>query len=416
MDFIRNKTAKLRSLGKRLLTRRSINRIAPAPVEELTALDPTAPALSSRTKVVTHIQKTFRKRKRRTQALADLSKLNTKRRATRRIQKKFRKALANPNLEECPICYGTMLYPRLTKTIRCGHKFHRKCIEQWTATNLSCPLCRTSIEPELPYHLQRHISIPISTNINNTVNTINALIAGLANVATMIEAIGLINETDVLINSLPESERAVFREARNQVWLQTYPRLQEAPRQSRATIDTINRANALIDNMSHATTFDNARRFMDASSRVINTLPRNGNAYIELADRQWATWLQAHRRLSAPIQTRAPISVNGITTADYNRSLAPISVNGITTAAYNRSLAPISVNGITTAAYNRSMAPISVNGITTAAYNRSRANVQPISVNRITTADYNRSRQLDTRPTTGITPDEYNRLVRGMYY
>jgi hypothetical protein len=404
MDFIRNKTAKLRSLGKRLLTRRSINRIAPAPAE-LPALDPTAPALSPRlaslsprTKVVTHIQKTFKKRKRRTQALADLSKINSKRVATRRIQKKFRKALANPNVEECSICYGTMLYPRLTKTLRCGHKFHRKCVEQWNATNPTCPFCRASIEPQIPYHLQRYISIPISTNINNTVNTINALIAGLANVATMIEAIGLINETDVLINSLPESERAVLREARNQVWLQTYPRLQDAPRQSRATIDAINRANVLIDNMSHATTFDNARRSMDASTRVINTLPRNGNAYIELSDRQWATWLQAHRRLSAPIQTRAPISVNGITTA-----------------AYNRSMAPISVNGITTAAYNRSMAPISVNGITTAAYNRSRANVQPISVNGITTAAYNRSRQLDTRPTTGITPDEYNRLVRGMY-
>ena len=378
-NFLRNTTQKLRNIGKnignRLTTRRTNYRIAPAPVEELAALDPTAPALdptapalsprrvslSPRTKVVTHIQKTFRKRKRRTQALAELSKLNSKRRATRRIQKKFRKALANPNLEECPICYGTMLYPRLTKTIRCGHKFHRKCIEQWTATNSSCPLCRTSIEPEIPYHLQRYISIPISTNINNTINTVNALIAGLANVATMIEAIGLINETDVLIASLPESVRGVLREERNQVWLQTYPRLQEPPRQSRATIDAINRANVLIDNMSRATTFDNARRSMDASTRVINTLPRNGDAYRVLADSQWVTWLQAHRRLSAPIQTRAPISVNGITTADYNRSMAPISVNGITTAAYNR------------------------------------------------------SRQLDSRPTTGITPAAYDRLVRGMY-
>jgi len=377
-NFLRNTTQKLRNIGKnignRLTTRRTNYRIAPAPVEELAALDPTAPALdptapalsprrvslSPRTKVVTHIQKTFRKRKRRTQALAELSKLNSKRRATRRIQKKFRKALANPNLEECPICYGTMLYPRLTKTIRCGHKFHRKCIEQWTATNSSCPLCRTSIEPEIPYHLQRRISMPTS-NINTTINTVNALIAGLANVATMIEAIGLINETDVLIASLPESVRGVLREERNQVWLQTYPRLQEPPRQSRATIDAINRANVLIDNMSRATTFDNARRSMDASTRVINTLPRNGDAYRVLADSQWVTWLQAHRRLSAPIQTRAPISVNGITTADYNRSMAPISVNGITTAAYNR------------------------------------------------------SRQLDSRPTTGITPAAYDRLVRGMY-
>ena len=407
-NFLRNTTQKLRNIGKnignRLTTRRANYRIAPAPVEELAALDPTVPALSPRrvslsprTKVVTHIQNTFRKRKRRTQALADLSKINSKRVATRRIQKKFRKALANPNVENCSICYGTMLYPRLTKTLRCGHKFHRKCIEQWNATNPSCPFCRASIEPEIPYHLQRHISMPTS-NINTTINTVNALIAGLANVATMIEAIGLINETDVLINSLPESERTVLREERNQVWLQTYPRLQEAPRQSRATIDAINRANALIENMRSASTFDDARMFMDASTREINLLPRNGNAYRELADIQWSTWLQAHRRLSAPIQS---MTVNGITTADYNRNRAPITVNGITTTAYNRSRANVQ--------------PITVNGITTAAYNRSRANVQPITVNGITTADYNRSTQLDTRPYAGITPAEYDRLIRGMY-
>jgi hypothetical protein len=223
-----------------------------------------------------------------------------------------------------------------------------------------------------------------TSNINYTINTVNALIAGLANAATMIEAIGLINETEVLINSLPESERAVLREERNQVWLQTYPRLQEPPRQSRATMNAINHANELIDNMSRATTFDEARMSMDASTRVINTLPRNGNAFIRLSNRQWDNWLQAHRRLSAPIQTRAPISVNGITTAAYNRSRANVQ-------------------------------PITVNGISTTAYNRSRANVQPITVNGITTTAYNRSSQLDTHPTTGITPDEYNRLIRGMY-
>jgi hypothetical protein len=324
MDFIkniRNKTAKLRSLGKRLFTRRSIGRIAPSHEIELAALDPTAPSLSQRqpslsqrqpslsqrqpslsprTKVVTHIQKSFKKRKNTRQALADLSKINSKRLATRRIQKKFRKALANPNLEECSICSGDMLYPRLTKTLRCGHKFHRKCIEQWNAINPSCPLCKAYIEPDIPYHLQRPISMPTS-NINYTINTVNALIAGLANAATMIEAIGLINETEVLINSLPESERPVLREALNQVWIQTYPRLQEAPRQSRATIDAINRANALIDNMRYATTFDQATRFMNASTRVINSLPRNGYAYRQLANRQWATWLQVYPRVSAPI-------------------------------------------------------------------------------------------------------------------
>jgi hypothetical protein len=316
MDLLRNiknKTAKLRSLGKRLLTRRAINRIAPAPVEELAALDPTAqalsprlPSLSPRTKVVTYVQNTFRKRKRRTQALADLPKKNSERRATRRIQKKFRKALANPNLQNCPICFGAMLQPRLTKTLRCGHRFHRKCIDQWTATNPSCPSCRTSIEPERPQYLRTRISIP-NSNINNTniVNTVNALIAGLPNAATMDEAVSLINETEVLIHNLPHSERAVLREARNQVWLQTYPRLQQAPRQSRATMNAIDRANALIDNMSRATTYNEAIRYMDDSTIVINSLPHNGIAYRQLSNRQWTTWLQAYNRTALPIQSRA---------------------------------------------------------------------------------------------------------------
>jgi hypothetical protein len=326
MDFIkniRNKTAKLRSLGKRLFTRRSIGRIAPSHVQELAALDPTAPSLSPTTKVVTHIQKSFRKRKNTRQAIADLSKRLATRRiqiadlskrlATRRIQKKFRSAL--PKVDTCPICLGAMLNPRHTKTLRCGHKFHRECIDQWNTTNPTCPSCRTSIAPERPYHLQRSISMPISNNINNTntVNRVNALIAGLANAATMIEAIGLIHETDLLIDSLPESEQAVLREARTQVWLQTYQRLQEI----RATID---RANALIDNMRYATTFDEATWFMNASSIVINSFPRNGNTYRQLANRQWATWLQVYPRVSAPIQSRAvnpSITVNGITSEEY---------------------------------------------------------------------------------------------------
>jgi hypothetical protein len=281
MDFIkniRNKTAKLRSLGKRLFTRRSIARIAPSHEIELAALDPTAPSLSQRqpslsprTKVVTHIQKSFKKRKNTRQAIADLSKINSKSLATRRIQKKFRKALANPNLEECSICSGTMLYPRLTKTLRCGHKFHRKCIEQWNAINPSCPLCRIPIQ------------IPGSANVNTAnVNTANV---NTANVNTANVNTANVNTANV------------------------------------NTIDAINRANALIDNMRYATTFDQATRFMNASTRVINSLPRNGNAFRQLADRQWDTWLQVHPRVSAHIQNRTvnpSITVNGITSEEYD--------------------------------------------------------------------------------------------------
>jgi hypothetical protein len=72
--------------------------------------------------------------------------------------------------------------------------------------------------------------------------------------------------------------------------------------------------------MRYATTFDQANRFMNASTRVINSLPRNGNAFRQLADRQWATWLQVYARVSAPIQSRTVnpyITVNGITSEEY---------------------------------------------------------------------------------------------------
>jgi len=272
MDFIkniRNKTAKLRSLGKRLFTRRSIARIAPSHEIELAALDPTAPSLSQRLASLS-------KRKRTRQALADLSKINSKRLATRRIQKKFRKALANPNLEECSICLGAMLNPRHTKTLRCGHKFHRKCIDQWTATNKSCPLCRIPIQ------------IRGSANVNTAnVNTANV---NTNNVNTNNVNTNNVNTTNVNTTNVN-------------------------------TINAINRANALIDNMRYATTFDQATRFMNASTRVINSLPRNGNAYRQLANRQWATWLQVHARVSAPIQNRTvnpSITVNGITSEEYD--------------------------------------------------------------------------------------------------
>jgi len=230
MDLIRslkNRTAKLRKSIRSRLTRRSRSRIAPEPAElppfdstaaflspiaesvspiaesvspRLASLSPIAESVSPRlasvsprrvslsptTKAITHIQKTFRKSKRkREQLLANLSKLNSKRLATRRIQKKFRRASANPNLQECPICFGAMLQPKLTQTLRCCHIFHRKCLKE----NKLCPICRTSIVPEQPHDLETRLSMHsrFNININNTdvvIDCVNTLIEGILNAAT----------------------------------------------------------------------------------------------------------------------------------------------------------------------------------------------------------------------------------------
>jgi hypothetical protein len=277
-DFVKNKTRKLGMLGTELGTRLGIRLGTRKNRNTKQSLHP-----SPKTQLVTQIQQSYRKKLKKQRDISNFPK----KRATRKIMSAYRIASANPNLQVCNICLGAMLQPRLTKTLPCGHKFHRKCIDKWNANNPSCPLCRASIEPELPHHLRTRISMPNSSNINNTniINTVNALIEGLPRAATMEEAINLLNESEVLIHNLPHNERTALREARNQVWLQTYPRLQQAPRQSRATIDAINSANALIDNMRSATTYDEARGYMDDSTIVINSLPRNGNAYRQLSNR-----------------------------------------------------------------------------------------------------------------------------------
>ena len=48
--------------------------------------------------------------------------------------------------EECPICYatGNPSDSDWTRT-QCGHAFHTACLTAWTATNSTCPMCRTPI-------------------------------------------------------------------------------------------------------------------------------------------------------------------------------------------------------------------------------------------------------------------------------
>lgn len=40
----------------------------------------------------------------------------------------------------CTICRSNMIIDK--KTLRCGHKFHRTCINRWLDSNITCPICR----------------------------------------------------------------------------------------------------------------------------------------------------------------------------------------------------------------------------------------------------------------------------------
>jgi hypothetical protein len=51
-----------------------------------------------------------------------------------------------PSLEclECPICYDTI--SRGKRVLKCGHAFHKTCVDSWIDRKGTCPMCRTQIK------------------------------------------------------------------------------------------------------------------------------------------------------------------------------------------------------------------------------------------------------------------------------
>lgn len=50
------------------------------------------------------------------------------------------------NIWECPICLKGTTFFVPTVTLKCGHKFHRKCVQKWVKEHRECPYCRGPVE------------------------------------------------------------------------------------------------------------------------------------------------------------------------------------------------------------------------------------------------------------------------------
>ena len=80
----------------------------------------------------------------KTYAAADIDAL-----AAERAKKRPRHAPQEPEPEpepeadECPICQCPL---DATKTLVCGHAFHRACIDDWATFETTCPICRGALE------------------------------------------------------------------------------------------------------------------------------------------------------------------------------------------------------------------------------------------------------------------------------
>lgn len=45
---------------------------------------------------------------------------------------------------ECPICYDTISSGK--RVLKCGHAFHKTCVDSWIDRKGTCPMCRTQIK------------------------------------------------------------------------------------------------------------------------------------------------------------------------------------------------------------------------------------------------------------------------------
>lgn len=71
------------------------------------------------------------------------------------------------------------------KKIRCGHEFHRNCIQEWTKRRPSCPICRSYTPNSTPsrtqqynrnLYLRRYTISPIENQWNNDRINLNGVI------------------------------------------------------------------------------------------------------------------------------------------------------------------------------------------------------------------------------------------------
>ena len=50
---------------------------------------------------------------------------------------------------DCVVCLGEFVSGNVLKRLPCDHTFHIECIVGWLSVNLTCPMCRINLRPEL---------------------------------------------------------------------------------------------------------------------------------------------------------------------------------------------------------------------------------------------------------------------------
>ena len=61
------------------------------------------------------------------------------------IKIKEYKFVEESSSEICSICLDNYKKDDILNELKCGHKYHKTCIDDWIKNNNNCPLCRLSI-------------------------------------------------------------------------------------------------------------------------------------------------------------------------------------------------------------------------------------------------------------------------------
>eukprot|EP01068_Selenidium_serpulae_P019925 Selendium_serpulae@DN749_c0_g1_i1.p4 len=52
----------------------------------------------------------------------------------------------------CTVCHDEVPIGKLVRVMTCGHSFHDDCLQQWLASNNTCPNCRSELPAERTHH------------------------------------------------------------------------------------------------------------------------------------------------------------------------------------------------------------------------------------------------------------------------
>ena len=78
-------------------------------------------------------------------------------------------------MSQCSICLNDMRNTRSNREIRCGHRFHGRCIEEWKKKGKNtCPLCRKVFDVS-----QFTLTINIHNNFSGRSSNVTNLDSGV---------------------------------------------------------------------------------------------------------------------------------------------------------------------------------------------------------------------------------------------